>query len=576
MRRNRTTNRERIGSTIQVLSHLDPGRMTELLYTAKCRGTDTKCLQDTNDHGNVVDVWTMVSHVCDPIHVQSRRLSAHCSFHAKILQGIDRDSHVWHPGRLLGVRVKAGQKSAEVDTYFVCGFSSTEVSSVEVREKYWHNTIWMLRSLTKRLRIIMAIDANVTMTGSKESYTWIERTDSVAKKESQVWNENDRALYRLWEIIPLRRWIRMEQHRSRRGHLSDTDAWTTSSRMFWTRRARRRGPTSQSQLPWTATGITVQWSPWFRRRQWLSKSRQSKDHPAGTAMPYWKRDGTNATRKYDGGVTLTKKKYLDERKGRITDPTEAHNYLEHHMDKNVMSHFRRTRERARKNQTSISINNLELMRKKQTMLKFLTISHDTKKFLMRYRLFTKAREMHRQNKNVFQYERRVTAEDLVEKTEIAAGKRRHTWALQLNAEDSPVETTPYSDEASLLSHNCCPWRTILNTRRGIGCQDPRIWIYLRGDSWRESDDQGRRPERTGHSDDRMLRGTLRYRRRCKDSEIPNELQDGSERCQKRGRAACEWIDNGDPKFLRVSDHDLLHKSLVRQLTDEDDWHSTED
>ena len=43
------------------------------------------------------------------------------------------------------------------------------------------------------------------------------------------------------------------------------------------------------------------------------------------------------------GMTLTKKKFLDERRGRNTYPAGAHNYLEHHMDKNVLPHFGRTR-----------------------------------------------------------------------------------------------------------------------------------------------------------------------------------------------------------------------------------------
>ena len=259
-------------------------------------------------------------------------------------------------------------------------------------------------------------------------------------------------------------------------------------------------------------------------------------------------------------MTLTQKKYLDERKGRITDLTEAYNYLEHHMDKNVLPHFRRTRERARKNQTSISVNNLELMRKKQTILKFLTMSHDTKKFLMRYRLFTRAREMHRQNKNVFQYERRVTAEDLVEKTEIAAGKDDTRELFSLTRKIAPSKRPP-----TQTKRHCCPTIAVLDERYWTQDEESDVRTHALEYIFEETADEipvtkSRRPERTGHSDDRMLRGTLRCRRRCKDSEIPNELQDGSERCQKRGRAACEWIDNGDPKILRVSDHDLLHKS----------------
>ena len=158
----------------------------------------------------------------------------------------------------------------------------------------------------------------------------------------------------------------------------------------------------------------------------------------------------------------------------------------------------------------------------------------------------------------------------------SSGKRRHAWALQLNAEDSTVETTPYSDEASLLSHNCCPWRTLLNTRRGIGCQDPRTWIYLRGDSWRESSDQERRPERTGHSDDRMLRGTLPCRRRCKDSEIQTNYKTGPNAVRNEEEQLASGSTAGIRKFYVSVITTFCIKVLIRQLTDEDDWHSTED
>ena len=69
--------------------------------------------------------------------------------------------HVWQP-RLLGVRVKAGQGGAEVDTYFACGYAPTEVSPAEVREKFWDDVDWMLRSLPKKTRIIMAIALDVS------------------------------------------------------------------------------------------------------------------------------------------------------------------------------------------------------------------------------------------------------------------------------------------------------------------------------------------------------------------------------------------------------------------------------
>ena len=96
MRRNRTTNRERTGSTVQVWSYncescLVPLRMAELLYTAKCRGADAVCLQGTQM--TMETPWTHGQrHTCGANHAQSRRRSAHCSVHAKVLQGTDRDS----------------------------------------------------------------------------------------------------------------------------------------------------------------------------------------------------------------------------------------------------------------------------------------------------------------------------------------------------------------------------------------------------------------------------------------------------------------------------------------------------
>ena len=58
---------------------------------------------------------------------------------------------------------KAGQGCAEVDTYLACGNAPTEVSPADVREKFWDNVDRMLRSLPRRTRIIMAIDANAMM-----------------------------------------------------------------------------------------------------------------------------------------------------------------------------------------------------------------------------------------------------------------------------------------------------------------------------------------------------------------------------------------------------------------------------
>ena len=249
------TKQRRIDSTIQVLSHLDPGRMTELLYTAKCRRTHYEVpVEHTSDHGNVVDVWDNGKSRLWP---ESRTEPPNAVLIIVSMQRFTKEPivtlHIWHPGRLLGVRVKAGQKSAEVDTYFVCGYASTEVPSVEVREKYWHNTILMLRSLTRRLESSWQLTRTSRWQDPRRAYPWIEERIPSRRKKVKFETRVIERCSVFERPSPLRLWIRMEQYRSRRGHLSDTDAWTTSSRMFWTRRVRRRGPTSQSQLSWAAT-----------------------------------------------------------------------------------------------------------------------------------------------------------------------------------------------------------------------------------------------------------------------------------------------------------------------------------
>ena len=88
-------------------------------------------------------------------------------------------------------------------------------------------------------------------------------------------------------------------------------------------------------------------------------------------MLFWK---DRKDERYAGarwGVAVALKKYLDERGGRITDPAGAYNYLEHHMVKNALPHFSQKHENARKNQTPISGPTLELVRRKQTILKAL-------------------------------------------------------------------------------------------------------------------------------------------------------------------------------------------------------------
>ena len=146
-RRARATNRGRTSSTFQDWSYncescLVPGRMSELLYTAKCRGADAVCLQVTHGQWYVTRVARSTHRAADGVII------------AVSLQRFSKESivthHVWQPGRLLGVRVKAGQGGAEVDTYFACEYAPTEVSPAEVREKFWDNVDRMLRSLPKR------------------------------------------------------------------------------------------------------------------------------------------------------------------------------------------------------------------------------------------------------------------------------------------------------------------------------------------------------------------------------------------------------------------------------------------
>ena len=96
-----------------------------------------------------MDTWTMVRYPCR----RTTHRAADGVIIAVSLQRFSKESivthHVWQPGRLLGVRVKAGQGSAEVDTYFARGEAPTEVSPADVREKFWDNVDRMLRSLPR-------------------------------------------------------------------------------------------------------------------------------------------------------------------------------------------------------------------------------------------------------------------------------------------------------------------------------------------------------------------------------------------------------------------------------------------
>ena len=126
-RRARVTNKGEASSTVQVWSYncescLVPGRMAELLYTAKGRGADVVCLQGTQM--TMETPWTHGQWYVTPVARTAHR-AADGVIIAVSLQRFSKESivthHVWQPGRLLGVRVKAGQGSAEVDTYFACG-----------------------------------------------------------------------------------------------------------------------------------------------------------------------------------------------------------------------------------------------------------------------------------------------------------------------------------------------------------------------------------------------------------------------------------------------------------------------
>ena len=149
-------------------------------------------------------------------------------------------------------------------------------------------------------------------------------------------------------------------------------------------------------------------------------------------------------------VALALKKYLDERGGRITDPAGAYNYLEHHM---VLPHFSLTRESAKKNQTPISDHTLQLVRKKQAILKALATAHGTKKFLVRCRLSAEAREMQRQVKNAVRCERRGTTEALAEKAEIARKGDTRTRKM------APPQRLP-----TQTVRQCCPTTGALGER----------------------------------------------------------------------------------------------------------------
>ena len=80
------------------------------------------CLQGT--HMSMETPWTHGQWCVTPVARTTHR-AADGVLIAVSMQRFSKEStvthHVWHPGRLLGVRVKAGQGRTEVDTYFACG-----------------------------------------------------------------------------------------------------------------------------------------------------------------------------------------------------------------------------------------------------------------------------------------------------------------------------------------------------------------------------------------------------------------------------------------------------------------------
>ena len=390
-RRARVTNKGEASSTIQVWSYncescLVPGRMSELLYTAKGRGADVVCLQGTQM--TMETPWTHGQWYVTPVARTAHR-AADGVIIAVSLQRFSKESivphHVWQPGRLLGVRVKAGQGSAEVDTYFACGYAPTDVSPADVREKFWDSVDRMLRSLPRRTRIVMAIDANAMMTGTKETYPWIGKAGSTAKVETQGWNENGRALYRL-----------LRDH-----HLTAVNTHGAAQKPTWT----HIGPQgnhrridyiithvlgAQSKKAWTDFTAPVALSGYRDHRPVRAmvpaKAVITKTTPT-QRPPRWNVDALLEGQKderYAGirwSVAVALKKYLDERGGKITDPAGAYNYLEHHMVKSALPHFSQKHESARKKQTPFSGPTLMLVRKKQDILKALALARGNTKFL---------------------------------------------------------------------------------------------------------------------------------------------------------------------------------------------------
>ena len=180
----------------------------------------------------------------------------------------------------------------------------------------------------------MAIDANAMMAGTKETYIWIGRAGSTAKVETQGWNENGRALYRL-----------LRDH-----HLMAVNTHGAAQKPTWT----HIGPQgNHKRIDYIITHVLGAQS----KKAWTEFTAPValigyRDHRPVRAMvpatavitkttstqrpPRWNVDALLEGQKderYAGvrwGVAVALKKYLDERGGKITDPAGAYNYLEHH------------------------------------------------------------------------------------------------------------------------------------------------------------------------------------------------------------------------------------------------------
>ena len=324
--------------------------------------------------------------------------------------------HVWQPGRLLGVRVKAGQESAEVDTYIACGYAPTEVAPADVREKFWDSVDRMLRSLPRRTRIIMAIDANAMMTGTKETYTWVGKAGSTAKVETQGWNENGRALYRL-----------LRDH-----HLTAVNTHGAAQKPTWTHigtqgNHRRIGYIiTHVHVNTTATTMECRCPSGRSEGRTTRKSKVGRGSGVEEVPGRERRKDHRSSRR----IQLFGAPYSQQCSATLQSET---------------------RECKKKPDTILRPHSDMLVRKKQAILKALATARGNTKFLERCRLSAEAREMQRQVKNAVRRERRAAAEALAEKAEIAAAKGDTRELFRLTRKMAPLEGLP-----TQTVRQCCP------------------------------------------------------------------------------------------------------------------------